>query len=46
MEKSPAKDNEWFTQQHAVKGKRVIIRANGKITTDFTEPDDLERPKG
>jgi hypothetical protein len=46
IDKSPAKDNEWFTQQVTVEGKRIVIRVNDKITTDFTEPEKLERPKG
>jgi hypothetical protein len=44
MNDSPAKDGEWFTQQVTVDGKHVVVRVNGKVTTDYTEPDDVERP--
>jgi hypothetical protein len=44
MNDSPAKDGEWFTQQVTVEGKRIVVRVNGKVTTDYTEPDDVERP--
>lgn len=42
---APAKDNEWFTQHIIVEGKHVIIKVNGKTLTDYTEPDNPERPK-
>ena len=44
MNDSPAKDNEWFTQEVTVKGKHVVILVNGKVTTDYTEPDDVQPP--
>ena len=28
-----------------VDGKQIIIKINGKQTVDYTEPDDLDRPK-
>ena len=40
----PAGDNEWFTQHIIVKGKRVVIKVNGKTLVDYTEPDGVERP--
>ena len=39
-----AKDNEWFTQQISVQGKHVIVKVNGKTITDYTEPDNVQRP--
>jgi len=33
-------DNEWFTQEVTVVGKRVIVKVNGETCTDYTEPDD------
>ena len=42
---APAKDNEWFTYHIVVQGKRIIVKINGKTTTDYTEPDDLNRPQ-
>ena len=43
MDQSPAKDGEWFTQHVIVNGKRVIVKVNGKVTVDYTEPADVER---
>ncbi len=33
------KDGEWFDYAIRVLGKRVVLRVNGKVTADFTEPD-------
>lgn len=46
MNDAPHKDNEWFTQHVIVKGKHIIVKVNGKVTTDYTEPDDVERGDG
>ncbi len=43
MNDSPVKDGEWFTQQVTVQGKHIVISVNGKVTTDYTEPDDVQR---
>ena len=40
------KDNEWFTEQISVHGKRVIIKINDKVVVDYTEPENPERPSG
>jgi hypothetical protein len=40
------KDNEWYTEHIIVKGKRIIIKINGKIVVDYTEPDNVERSAG
>jgi hypothetical protein len=42
----PAKDDEWFTQHVIVQGKRIIVKVNDKVTVDYTEPDDVQRPDG
>lgn len=42
---APVKDNEWFDYEITVKGKQVIIKIDGKVITDYTEPDDLDRPE-
>ena len=44
VKEAPAKDNEWFTQHIIVQGKKVTVKVNGKITTEYTEPDNPERP--
>ena len=43
--KAPAKDGEWFTMYIKVEGKRIITKVNGKTISDYTEPDNVERPK-
>lgn len=45
MDQSPVKDGEWFTQHVIVKGKNVVIKVNGKVTVDYTEPDNPKRDK-
>ena len=43
---SPAKDGQWFTEHIIVRGKRIIIKVDGKTTVDWTEPEDWEPPSG
>ncbi len=40
---SPAKDNEWFTQDIRVEGNHVVVKVNGKVVKDYTQPTDLKR---
>lgn len=40
------KDNQWFTMDITVKGKRVIVKLNNKVINDFTEPDNVKREGG
>jgi hypothetical protein len=42
MNDSPAKDNEWFTQHIIVIGKRIVVKVNGNVTVDYTEPADVK----
>jgi hypothetical protein len=35
----PAKDGEWYTETVIVQGKRIIIKVNDKVVTDYTEPE-------
>lgn len=39
---APAKDNEWFEQHIVVNGKKVVVKIDGKIVVDYTEPADKE----
>jgi hypothetical protein len=39
MNKAPHKDDEWFTYNIRVEGKRIIIKVNGEVVNDFTEPE-------
>lgn len=42
MNKAPAKDNVWFNQHIIVKGKRCIVKIDGKTVVDYTEPADAK----
>jgi len=46
MNDSPAKDNEWFTQDITVKGKTVTVKVNGKVVNEYTESDPPKLEKG
>ena len=37
-----ARDNEWYTQEIIVRGKRVITKINGKVIVDYVEPDEVD----
>ena len=37
--KTPAKDNEWWTQHIIVKGRNVVVKINGETVIDYTEPE-------
>ena len=39
-------DNTWYTEYFKVEGKHVIIKINDKTVVDYTEPDNVQRPKG
>ena len=45
MDQSPVKDNEWYTQEVIVRGKHVVVKVNGKVTCDYTEPDGYQAPQ-
>jgi len=38
-------DNEWFTEEIIVQGKRVTVKLNNKVVVDYTEPANLQPPK-
>lgn len=44
LDDSPVEDGEWFTYHITVSDKHIVLRVNDKITTDYTEPEDLDRP--
>ena len=39
VKKAPHRDDEWFTYNIKVKGKKVTITSNGKVANEYTEPD-------
>ena len=43
--KPVATDGEWFDYHIRVEGKRVVIKIDGKVITDYTEPENPKRPK-
>lgn len=43
MDQSPVKDGEWYTEHIVVRGKRIVVRVNGEVTVDYTEPADAKR---
>jgi hypothetical protein len=45
LDVSPAADEEWFDYEIKVQGKHIVIKINGKVTSDFTEPDDWDPSK-
>ena len=45
LNQSPVSDGEWYDYDIIVDGKHVVLKINGHVTTDWTEPDDWEPPK-
>ena len=46
MNRSPAKDNEWFTQHVIVNGRHIIVKINDKVVNDYIESDNPKREPG
>lgn len=42
---APVKDDEWFDYEIIVNGKNIVVKINDETITDYTEPDDLDRPE-
>ncbi len=42
---APVEDNQWFDCEIIVQGKHIVIKINDKTISDYTEPDDLDRPE-
>ncbi len=38
----PIKDDEWYTQEIIVQGKRIQLKINGETMVDYTEPEEQE----
>jgi hypothetical protein len=41
MDKAPHKDGEWFELHFRVQGNRVVVKVNGEVVNDFTEPANV-----
>jgi hypothetical protein len=37
-------DTKWTTLHLSVRGKRIVVKLNGKQVVDYTEPEDVQRP--
>lgn len=42
---SNVKDNEWFPMHITVKGQNIVVRVNGKVVVDYTEPEGAKGPR-
>ena len=42
---SPAKDNQWWTQEIIVKGNKITVKVDDKIVLEYTEPAGAEPGK-
>jgi len=40
VNRSPVKDEEWFTMRVSVRGKRIQIRLNDLLVVDYVEPEN------
>lgn len=45
MDNAPNKDDEWFDYAIKVDGNHIIIKINGKVTADWTQPADWDPAK-
>lgn len=41
---APAEDEKWFVMEIIVEGKHVVTKVDGKVITDFTEPEPPQPP--
>lgn len=46
MNDSPAKDDEWFTQEVTVQGDKITVKVNDKVVNELVAPKDLKREAG
>ena len=42
---APVSDNEWFDYEIIVRDRRIMVKINDKVISDYTEPRGLVRPK-
>ncbi len=45
VKEAAAKDNEWYTQEIIVQGKKVTLKVNGKTQVEYDEPADAKAGK-
>ena len=46
MDNAPNKDEVWSEYDIKVEGKHVVLKIDGKVTTDWTQPEGFVSPKG
>lgn len=46
VKEAPAKDNEWFTEQITVQGKKITVKVNGKVINEYTEDENGQDQRG
>lgn len=46
LDRPAALDDQWFEYRIRVEGKRIRVWIDGKLTTDFTEPEGWKPPAG
>ena len=46
LDESPVADGEWHDYDIIVDGRHIVLKIDGKVTTDWTEPDDWQPPAG
>ena len=39
-------DNQWYTQEIIVRGRHVVLKVNGRMLVDYTEPEDKQAFSG
>jgi hypothetical protein len=42
---APVADDVWFVYEIIVEGKHIVVKIDGKVICDYTEPADLKRPE-
>lgn len=45
MDNAPHEDNKWFNLHFSVIGKQVVVKVDGEVVLEFTEPDGVEGTK-
>lgn len=43
--KTPAKDDEWWEQHITVRGDNLVVRINGEVVLDYTQPPGVDIPR-
>lgn len=45
VDAAPSTDGEWFDYEIMVDGRHIVLKVNGKVTVDFTEPEGWDPAK-